>query len=151
MRTECALNMGLWPGLASALDISDFNLVTTEDLYRICSFAPNDPTYSQGLAFCEGFLVGALSYHDAISDRTGWNPSRSRRAGCTVAAGRMPRLRAITRAPRTTASLIRTELVVARATASTLTVVARQASHAAKTCLCPAVTKSVPSRHRRRS
>ena len=64
-----AAMLGLWPGLASALDISDFNLVSTEDLYRICSVAPSDPTCSQALAFCEGFVVGALSYHDAISDR----------------------------------------------------------------------------------
>src|SRR3954468_20492850 len=61
--------MGLWPSLASAVTQSDFVLVTTENLYNVCSVGPDDPLRQRALDFCEGFLVGAVSYHDAISDR----------------------------------------------------------------------------------
>ena len=61
--------VGLWPSLALAIDTSDFTLETTEDLYRVCSIAPNDPLHQQAIDFCEGFLLGIVSYHDAITDR----------------------------------------------------------------------------------
>ena len=61
--------VGLWPGLVRAMDMSYFTLTTTYDLYKVCSPAPNDPVRKEALDFCEGFLVGAVSYHDAISDR----------------------------------------------------------------------------------
>ena len=62
--------MGLWPRLASAaVTQSDFVLTTTQDLYDVCSVGPDDPLRPQALSFCEGFIVGAVSYHDAISDR----------------------------------------------------------------------------------
>ena len=64
-----AAALGLWPGLAHALDFSSFSLKTTEDLYRVCSDAADDPLHREALDFCEGFLLGAVSYHDAISDR----------------------------------------------------------------------------------
>ena len=62
-------SVALWPGLVQAMDMSDFNLTTTEDLYKVCSAAPDDPLRQQALDFCEGFLVGVVSYHDAITDR----------------------------------------------------------------------------------
>ena len=61
--------MGLWPSLASAVTQSDFVLTNTQDLYDVCSVGPDDPLRQRALDFCEGFLVGAVSYHDAISDR----------------------------------------------------------------------------------
>lgn len=54
---------------ANALDTPPLSLRTTEDLYRVCTPAPDDPQRREALDLCEGFLVGAVSYHDAISDR----------------------------------------------------------------------------------
>lgn len=61
--------LGLWPGLAWALDTTDFTLRTTEDLFKVCSVAPDDPLHQQAVDFCEGFLLGVVSYHDAVTDR----------------------------------------------------------------------------------
>jgi hypothetical protein len=61
--------IGLIPGLAQAATTTDFNLRTTEDLYRVCSVAPGDPLRSEALNFCEGFLLGAVSYHDEVTGR----------------------------------------------------------------------------------
>jgi hypothetical protein len=61
--------LGLWPGLAQAIDLSTFTLKTTEDLYQVCTVPPDDPLRREAIDFCEGFLVGAVSYHDAVSDR----------------------------------------------------------------------------------
>ncbi len=61
--------LGLWPGLALAVDPSSLSLRTTEDLYRVCSTPQTDPDRREAIDFCEGFLIGAVSYHDAISDR----------------------------------------------------------------------------------
>jgi len=61
--------VALWPGLARATDTADFNLKTTQDLYRVCSVAPNDPLRREAIEFCEGFLLGVVTYHDAVTDR----------------------------------------------------------------------------------
>ena len=59
----------LWPNFSRAVDTADFNLKTTEDLYRVCSVAPDDPLRREALDFCEGFLLGVVSYHDAVVKR----------------------------------------------------------------------------------
>jgi len=61
--------MLLWPGFAQATDSNNFTLRTTEDLYRICSTVQNDPLRAQAIEFCEGFLLGVVSYHDAVTAR----------------------------------------------------------------------------------
>jgi Ssp1 endopeptidase immunity protein Rap1a len=61
--------IGLWPDLVQAMDTSYFTLKTTEDLYKVCSVAPDDPLRREALDFCEGFLLGVVSYHDAVTDR----------------------------------------------------------------------------------
>jgi len=61
--------LSLWPVLAQSTDATTFNLKTTEDLYRVCSTANDDPLRIQAINFCEGFLVGAVSYHDAVTSR----------------------------------------------------------------------------------
>ena len=66
--------LALWPGVVQALDQSYFTLKTTQDLYKVCSLAPNDPLREQALDFCEGFLVGVVSYHDAVTDRVNLKP-----------------------------------------------------------------------------
>jgi hypothetical protein len=61
--------LGLWPGLAPAADMSNLALKTTQDLYRVCTVAPDDPLRREAMEFCEGYVIGAADYHDAISDR----------------------------------------------------------------------------------
>jgi hypothetical protein len=61
--------IGLSPGLAQATDAGNFVLKTTEDLYVACSTPGSDPMRAQAINFCEGFLLGVMAYHDAISDR----------------------------------------------------------------------------------
>src|SRR5260370_27276935 len=60
----------------------------------------------------------------SAAQSAGENRSISTTTERCLGEGRIPRLRATIRAPRTTASLIRTELVVARDTASTFAAVA---------------------------
>ena len=77
MRTPFLLAVaavGLWPVFARATDVTNFTLKTTEDLYLICSTANSDPLRSEAINFCEGFLLGAMSYHDAIVDRKHLKP-----------------------------------------------------------------------------
>jgi hypothetical protein len=57
------------PSLAQATEARNFDLKTTEDLYRVCSTAENEPLRQQAIQFCQGFLLGAVSYHDAVTDR----------------------------------------------------------------------------------
>lgn len=61
--------LSLWPTFAQATDATNFSLKTTEDLYLVCTTAPDDPLRPQAINFCEGFLFGAVSYHDAVTDR----------------------------------------------------------------------------------
>jgi len=61
--------LSLWPTLVHATDASNFLLKTTEDLYRVCSTAPDDPLRGDAINFCEGYLLGVVNYHDAVTDR----------------------------------------------------------------------------------
>jgi hypothetical protein len=61
--------IGLWLGLANAADDPALLLKTTEDLYRVCTTGADDPRQREALDLCEGFLLGAVSYHDAVTDR----------------------------------------------------------------------------------
>ena len=77
MRTVSLLGvaaLSLWPTLVQATDATDFTLKTTEDLYRVCSTAPDDPLRREAINFCEGFLLGVVSYHDAVTDRKQLKP-----------------------------------------------------------------------------
>ena len=61
--------LGASTSFAYASDPSSLALKTTEDLYRICTAPLGDAQAREELDLCEGFLIGAVSYHDAISDR----------------------------------------------------------------------------------
>lgn len=67
--TLCAALFSQWPGLAGAADSPALSLKTTEDLYQVCTTSTQDPRQREALALCEGFLIGAVSYHDAVTDR----------------------------------------------------------------------------------
>ena len=60
--------LSLCATVARAMDTADFTLKTTEDLYLVCSVAANDPLRPEAINFCEGFLLGVVTYHNAISD-----------------------------------------------------------------------------------
>ena len=70
----CAMALGLWPGLVQAVEVANFTLKTTEDLYRVCSVGSDDPLRREALDFCEGFLLGVVGYHDAVTDREHLKP-----------------------------------------------------------------------------
>jgi len=70
----CVMGIGLWPSFVQAIDMVDFTLKTTEDLYRVCSVASDDPLRREALDFCEGFLLGVVGYHDAVTDREHLKP-----------------------------------------------------------------------------
>ena len=61
--------IGLAPGLAQAVDSSSLTLRTTQDLYRVCTVPSTDELHQEAINLCEGFLAGAVSYHDAVTDR----------------------------------------------------------------------------------
>ena len=57
-----------WPAVARAVDSSNFVLNTTQDLYLVCSTADNDPLRPVAINFCEGFLLGVVTFQDAIGE-----------------------------------------------------------------------------------
>jgi hypothetical protein len=61
--------MGLSPTFARATDVTNFELHTTEDLYVVCSTPSSDALRVAAINFCAGYLLGAVSYHDEITDR----------------------------------------------------------------------------------
>ena len=76
MPRTCLLAMialSLWPAAARAVDSSTFVLNTTEDLYRLCSTADNDPLRTAAINYCEGFLLGVVTFQNAIADA---NPNK---------------------------------------------------------------------------
>ena len=42
---------------------TNFQVMTTGDLVRLCEATPTDPTGIAALHFCHGFAVGAYQYH----------------------------------------------------------------------------------------
>ena len=64
----------------------DFN--STEDLYQVCSVAPEAPEYLAASFACRGFIEGAVQYHDAVTDRKHLKRLICYPQGATVAEGR---------------------------------------------------------------
>ena len=65
--------LSLWPVAARAVDSANFVLNTTEDLYLLCSTANNDPLRTAAINCCEGFLLGVVTFQNAIADA---NPNK---------------------------------------------------------------------------
>ena len=58
----------LIPALASAAtDQQDFIVDSTDDIVDLCTTSPNDPLYTAAIHFCQGYLVGAYAYYDALA------------------------------------------------------------------------------------
>ncbi len=62
-------SLGLWPSFVNAVETTHFMLKTTEDLYQVCSVRPDEPLHQEAINFCQGYLLGAVNYHDAVTDR----------------------------------------------------------------------------------
>lgn len=54
---------------AAELEEEDFHFKTTEDLYSLCSVAPDHPDFVASIYACKGYVAGAVDYHDGVSDR----------------------------------------------------------------------------------
>lgn len=54
-------------GPAAALEPSDFKLLSTENLHRVCSAPQSDPLFGEARQACFGFIYGAgLFYYEAV-------------------------------------------------------------------------------------
>lgn len=62
----CMLSLSVLP--AAALEKNDFDFLTTEDLYMLCSADPAHGDFSSASYACRGFIAGAVQYHNGISD-----------------------------------------------------------------------------------
>ncbi len=60
--------LGLCPGLASAVEIMDFDLKDTQDLLDLCTTPRSDTVRTEAIHYCVAFLAGAVGYHNALSD-----------------------------------------------------------------------------------
>ena len=53
-----------WP--AQAVETSNFNLATTQDLIALCTGTPDDPLYAEALQFCYGYMAGVAQLHRVL-------------------------------------------------------------------------------------
>jgi hypothetical protein len=56
------------PYTAGAVDKTDFNYESTQDLHDVCSVDPDDPNYIPAILACRAFIEAAVQYHDAVTD-----------------------------------------------------------------------------------
>ncbi|NCC27204.1 MAG: hypothetical protein EOM22_03380 [Gammaproteobacteria bacterium] len=56
---------------ASALQEADFHYDSTENLYRICSVAPDADGHPIASLACRAFLEATVQYHDGVTARNG--------------------------------------------------------------------------------
>jgi hypothetical protein len=54
---------------ALAVDESNFNFKTTNDLLAVCSVEAEGEGAVQALLACRSFIAATVQYHDAVSDR----------------------------------------------------------------------------------
>jgi hypothetical protein len=55
------------PAVANAVSEKDFKVQTTRNLLNLCTATPDDPLYREAVNFCEGYLVGAFHYDQALT------------------------------------------------------------------------------------
>jgi len=60
--------LALWPSLAPAVNLAAFTLKTTRDLLDICTTPEGDAVHKEAVHYCVGFILGAVSYHNALAD-----------------------------------------------------------------------------------
>jgi len=53
--------------VSAATEQQDFIVDSTDDIVDLCTTAPDDPLYTAAIHFCQGYLVGAYAYYDALA------------------------------------------------------------------------------------
>ncbi len=61
-----AIVLCLVPALANALELADFELVTTHNLLNVCMVDSSDPLVAEASYLCVGYFVGAIHYHQSV-------------------------------------------------------------------------------------
>lgn len=64
-----ALLAGTASRVSGAITEADFKLVSTEDLYQVCSVTADASNFIPATYECRGFIKGVVGYHDAVTDR----------------------------------------------------------------------------------
>jgi hypothetical protein len=59
------------PTIAAAGSEQDFIADSTDDIIALCSAAPTDPNYIASIHFCQGYLLGAYAYYNALATGPG--------------------------------------------------------------------------------
>lgn len=54
---------------ASAVEVDDFQLPTTQALVNLCSVAPNDPLADEARTACYSYLAGVVDFYRALTRR----------------------------------------------------------------------------------
>jgi hypothetical protein len=54
---------------AAAVEDKNISFDTTEDLYRVCSVEPADPSYAAAQVACTAFIKATVEYHDLVSNQ----------------------------------------------------------------------------------
>ena len=83
-----ALLAACLPFTAGAVDKMDFDLISTQDLFALCSATPDNPDYIPAIYACRGFIEGAVQYHDAVSDKKNLKRLICYDSGATIKEGK---------------------------------------------------------------
>lgn len=59
------------PGISPAVTSDNFQARTTQDLVNLCENPSTDPLHNEAVNFCEGYIVGAYSFHNAQHPESG--------------------------------------------------------------------------------
>lgn len=59
---------------AQAVTEEQFVVRNTQDIIEICTTPPTDPLYTAAANFCQGYLLGAYHYQDALYQGPGLKP-----------------------------------------------------------------------------
>ena len=96
MRTKSSVRIVLAAAVAAtayaqsvvAVENEDLDFDTTEDLYQVCSVAPDAAEHVPASFACRGFIEGAVQYHDAVTERKNLKRLICYPKSATVADGR---------------------------------------------------------------
>jgi hypothetical protein len=73
---------------AAAVEDKNISFDTTEDLYRVCSVEPADPSYAAAQVACTAFIKATVEYHDLVSNQKHLKRLICYPQGTTIADGR---------------------------------------------------------------
>lgn len=85
--SACVLAGSVLP--AVALEKADFDFDTTKHLYNLCSVPKDHADYSAASYACNGFIEGAIQYHDGVSDGKNLKRLVCYPAGTTLEEGKI--------------------------------------------------------------